>query len=94
MRERVYSARERMLTRQGERNSLLGAAAMRRHARLGAGPENFVRLAAKQLGLTGRGYDRILRLARTIADLGGAADITEAHLAEAVAYRPRELTLA
>lgn len=94
VRERVGAARGRMLGRQGERNSLLSGALLRAHAALGSGPENFARAAARQLGLTGRGYDRVLRVARTIADLAGAADIAEAHLAEAVAYRPRELATA
>ncbi|WP_083865693.1 ATP-binding protein [Deinococcus peraridilitoris] len=94
VRERVHLARTQMLERQGERNSLLAGAVLRAHTALNAGPENFARTAARQLGLTGRGYDRILRVARTIADLAGAADITEAHLAEAVAYRPRELATA
>lgn len=94
VRERVRAARTRMLERQGERNSLLGGAALRAHASLAAGPEHFARAAAKQLGLTGRGYDRILRVARTVADLAGAPQITEAHLAEAVAYRPRDLASA
>ena len=56
---------------------------------LDVGPENFIRAAAKQLNLSGRGFDRVLRVARTIADLSGADKITEAHLAEAVSYRAR-----
>jgi magnesium chelatase family protein len=39
------------------------------------------------MGLTARGYHRVLRVARTIADLAGAQDITRAHLAEAVSFR-------
>ena len=94
VRGRVSAARGRMMARQGERNSLLAGAGLRSHAALGAGPENFARAAARQLGLTGRGYDRVLRVARTIADLAGAHEIAESHLAEAVAYRPRELATA
>lgn len=88
---RVIAARDRMTTRQGMRNSDLSGQALREHATLNAGPLAFAQAAARQLGLTGRGYDRILRVARTIADLAQSDAITEAHLAEAVTYRPREL---
>ncbi|MBX8465295.1 YifB family Mg chelatase-like AAA ATPase [Deinococcus sp. RIT780] len=91
VRSRVAAARERMLARQGGRNADLGGQALRQHAPLAAGPEGFARAAAKQLGLTGRGYDRLLRVARTVADLAGSPDIRETHLAEAVTYRPRDL---
>ncbi|ADV66958.1 YifB family Mg chelatase-like AAA ATPase [Deinococcus maricopensis] len=91
VRGRVLRARERMLARQGERNALLQGQALQAHARLGPGPEAFVRAAARTLGLTGRSFDRVLRVARTVADLAGHPDITEAHLAAAVSYRPRDL---
>ena len=90
VRERVQAARDTMLKRQGERNSLLMGQALRRHAALESGPASFMAAAARQLGLTGRGHDRVLRLARTVADLSGSATIREVHLAEAVAFRPRE----
>jgi len=45
--------------------------------------------AMRQLHLSARAYHRVLKLARTIADLEGVADIRPAHLAEAIQYRPR-----
>ena len=91
VRARIQAARDTMLARQGERNSLLVGQALRQHAPLAQGPASFMASAARQLGLTGRGHDRVLRLARTVADLSGSPDIREVHLAEAVAFRPREL---
>ena len=90
VRERVIAARKRMLERQGTPNANLIGKALREHAHLEPGPEAFMRAAAKQLNLSGRGFDRVLRVARTIADLAGTLEITEAHLAEAVSYRSRD----
>ena len=90
VRERVVAARKRMLERQGTPNANLAGKALREHAHLEAGPEAFARAAAKQLNLSGRGYDRVLRVARTIADLAQSAAIAESHLAEAVSYRSRD----
>lgn len=91
VRQRIAHARSAMLARQGTRNSDLAGQALRRHAPLAPGPDAFLRAAARQLSLTGRGFDRVLRVARTVADLAGSPEIREPHLAEAVTYRPREL---
>jgi magnesium chelatase family protein len=87
VRERVYAARQRAIARQGVANAQLAGQALRQHARLSAASEGFMKLVVKQLALSGRGFDRLLRVARTIADLAGEEEISEAHLAEAVSYR-------
>ena len=56
----------------------------------GAG-EKVLRAAFQRMGLTGRSHDRILRVARTIADLDGAEQISAAHLAEAIQYRSADI---
>ncbi|QUL52651.1 YifB family Mg chelatase-like AAA ATPase [Paenibacillus tritici] len=68
-------------------NSELSGAALRRYAALHAEEELLLNSILESLGLSMRAHDRIIKLARTIADLEGAADIGAAHLAEAVQYR-------
>ncbi|RIH90451.1 Competence protein ComM [Calidithermus terrae] len=87
VRERVLAARERMKARQGKLNSELLGRALRQHTPLSPSGEALLHAATKRLALTARSYDRILRVARTIADLAGAEGIGEAHLAEALTYR-------
>ena len=51
--------------------------------------QSLMRSAMTQLNLSARGYHRVLKLARTIADLAGSEDIQSTHLAEALQYRPK-----
>ncbi len=53
--------------------------------------ESLIRAAMGQMNLSARGYHRVLKLARTIADLAGCEQIQAAHLAEALQYRPKTL---
>jgi magnesium chelatase family protein len=73
--EKIY-ANAQMTTRQ-----------IRAHCELGADAERLLERAMQQQGLTARAHDRILKVARTIADLEAAENLTVSHLAEAIQYR-------
>ncbi|MEF2144684.1 MAG: YifB family Mg chelatase-like AAA ATPase [Desulfovibrionaceae bacterium] len=95
MLERVLAARNRQRERYADMpearriltNAQLSGAALEAHCRLDESGRNFLGQAVKSLGLSARAYTRILRIARTIADLDDAPDLTPAHLAEAINYR-------
>ncbi len=87
LRHRIAAARILAVKRQGRPNAQLTGQALHRHAYLKAGPQDFAKRIIKQLWLSGRGFDRLLRVARTIADLAGEEFIDETHLAEASSYR-------
>ncbi|MGE4276042.1 MAG: YifB family Mg chelatase-like AAA ATPase [Lawsonibacter sp.] len=71
-------------------NAGLGREELDRFCALDEPCQRLMKGAFDRMGLTARSYDRILRLARTIADLDGSADIQASHLAEALQYRPPE----
>jgi len=70
-------------------NADMGPAEVREFCVLDAAGKNLVRSAMQQLGMSARAFHRILKLARTIADLEGVVEIRTQHLAEAIQYRPR-----
>jgi magnesium chelatase family protein len=84
---RVARARRRQLERQGELNSRLGPSDLTRVARLDRESRALVEAAIAGLGLSARAYHRVLKLARTCADLAGVADIRRADVSEAVGWR-------
>ncbi|MBD2845303.1 YifB family Mg chelatase-like AAA ATPase [Paenibacillus sp. IB182496] len=91
MLERVALARERQTARSEQAgtswNSELSGRALREHARLSGEAQLLLQEAYRSLGLSLRAHDRILKLARTVADLDDRAEIGAAHVAEAIQYR-------
>ena len=84
--ERVAAARARQV-RRGAINARLSAAALREYASLCADGEAMLEQAAERLGLSARAHQRIIRVARTLADLEGLEAIGRPQLAEAIGYR-------
>lgn len=87
VRERVIAARQQQLARQGVPNHDLNNKQLERFCALGADDAQFLQLAVERLGLSARGYHRVLKVARTIADLEGAEMLGKRHLTEALSYR-------
>jgi magnesium chelatase family protein len=87
VRARVEACRQRQLTRNNGPNSRLEGRQLDRVCALEPDDLRLVFRAMEQLGLSARAFHRILRLARTIADLAGSAPIQTSHLSEAIGYR-------
>jgi magnesium chelatase family protein len=87
VRRRVEVARERQLARAGRCNAALGSAEVERFCTLSDADHRLLGHAIERLGLSARAYHRVLKVARTIADLAGAERIATAHLTEALSYR-------
>jgi magnesium chelatase family protein len=84
---RVAQAHERQLRRQGGSNSSLSPKDIDHHCKPDAAGEQLLLAAMTRLNWSARAYHRVLKLARTIADMADAATVTSAHVAEAVQYR-------
>jgi magnesium chelatase family protein len=92
VRARVIAARDRQLERyRGEKKTYCNAQMLpkmfRKHCGISAEGEKLLENAITRLGLSARAHDRILKVARTIADLEGAESIAPKHLSEAIQYR-------
>ena len=91
IRQRVNDARKRQQDRFGPGehscNAQMGPAELREFCRLDEPSTSLMQAAFERLGLTARSYDRILKVARTVADLDGSEQIGPQHIAEAIRYR-------
>ena len=92
IRERVEKAREIQIERFKDNknihaNAQMGSKQVREICKLSQASETLLKTAMERLNLSARAYDRILKVARTIADLAGSEDIKTEHLAEAIHYR-------
>jgi len=91
IRDRVEAARaiqrERFRRSHSECNAEMSTRQLRRFCELGPSSRRLLEHAVSRLGLSARGYDRVLKVARTIADLAGRERIDSGHIAEAVHYR-------
>jgi len=85
--QRVHAARQRQLVRQGVPNAELPVADIERHCALDDTSRDLLHRAAQRLGWSGRSLHRVLKLARTIADLHGSDHIRSMHVAEAMQWR-------
>ena len=92
IRERVRRAREFAAARmEGETgifcNAQLDSASIRKYCVADAAAQGLLKAAYERMGMSARGYDRVMRVARTIADLDGSEVIGAKHIAEAIQYR-------
>lgn len=89
VRSRVVAARLRQLARLGKTNSEINIKEIKEYCRPDAGGLLLLRSAVASQHLSARSYHRMLKLARTIADLGGAETVNQDHIAEALMFRPK-----
>jgi magnesium chelatase family protein len=86
IRQRVERARAVQQSR-GNYNSRMPARLIRKECALDPSGERTLEMAVRRMGLSARAHDRILKVARTIADIGGSETVVAKHVAEAVQYR-------
>ncbi|QDK99111.1 YifB family Mg chelatase-like AAA ATPase [Acinetobacter tandoii] len=91
VRERVIQAYEQQIQRQNCLNHALSPQQLEQYAYLNAPSKQMLELAQQRLNLSARAYHRVLRVARTIADLANVTEIQTTHLSEALSYRQQNL---
>ena len=92
VRERVARASDRQMSRQGKANSLLQPREIERWCALDDDGETLIKNAFARLSLSARAYHRILKVARTVADLAASDKLAARHVAEAISYRRLDRT--
>lgn len=90
VRERVIAAYNIQIQRQGYLNQALSPQQLEIHALLDTSSQKIIEMAQQRLNLSARAYHRVLRVARTIADLAESVEIKSLHLTEALSYRNNE----
>ncbi len=90
VRQRVEKARKTQIKRQKKTNSELSPRQIKEYCQIDEKSKDLLRAAVNNLNLSARQYTRVLKLARTIADLAGDQKIDSGHIAEALQYRPKE----
>lgn len=93
VKRRVTDARFRMLSRAKKPNALLSSKEVLIHCKLSPKQQAFLQNVIEKLSLSARSYHKVLKVARTIADLECSSEITESHLAEALNYRAMDRLL-
>jgi len=91
--QRVESCRQLQYQRQGKANAHLGSAEVRLYCGLSAEDNEFLELAVEKLGLSTRAHHKILKIARTIADMHKMQNIEKGHIVEALSYRAMDRLL-
>ena len=87
VRKRVVNAYQRQLQRNHYLNALMSSQDIKRYCQLDSSAAHLLEQAVTRLGLSARSHNRILKVARTIADLGAEDNISQQHISEAIGYR-------
>ena len=90
---RVEASRALQLERQGKANAHLSAAELKSFCQLSADDNEFLELAVERLGLSTRAHHKIIKIARTLADMDACSMILNKHLMEALSYRAMDRLL-